>query len=174
MHAHHLRHWLLGGGTDVDNLVLLCDVDHGLVHELDLVMTRRNGRLVVVAPDGRRVWGAADAAFAAGLDGITDRGDAQRVAFSGVQPIDELAGRRPVAPSSGGVAGLHGRAAGEGSTGDRLTAVLFPDGPPRLLDAMHVNGERMDLAYAVGVLMGNRDLRRRLEAEARGDVPVAA
>ncbi|SNS65813.1 hypothetical protein SAMN06893096_10688 [Geodermatophilus pulveris] len=37
--------------------MLLCDVDHGLAHDLDLVMARRNGRLVVTAPDGRRVWG---------------------------------------------------------------------------------------------------------------------
>ncbi|CCG05009.1 protein of unknown function [Blastococcus saxobsidens DD2] len=39
---------------------------------------------------------------------------------------------------------------------------------------MHVNGERMDMAWVVGVLLGNRDLRRRLAAEARGDVLVAA
>jgi hypothetical protein len=36
---------------------------------------------------------------------------------------------------------------------------------------MHVNGERIDLRYVVGVLMGNRDLARRLAAE-RGDVPA--
>ena len=33
---------------------------------------------------------------------------------------------------------------------------------------MPVNGERMDIRYAVGVLMGNRDLVRRLTAEAAG------
>ena len=54
-----------------------------------------------------------------------------------------------------------------------MTQVLFPDGSPPLPDAMHVNGERMDLAHVVGVLMGNRDLERRLAAEARGE-PVAA
>src|SRR3712207_7213563 len=59
--SHHLRHWLFGGRTDLDNLVLLCDVDHGLVHDLDLVMARVEGRLVVTAPDGRHVWGTADA-----------------------------------------------------------------------------------------------------------------
>jgi hypothetical protein len=32
---------------------------------------------------------------------------------------------------------------------------------------MPVNGERMDLRYAVGVLMDHRDLVRRLAAEAR-------
>jgi hypothetical protein len=36
---------------------------------------------------------------------------------------------------------------------------------------MHVNGERMDVRYVVGVLMGNRDLVRRLAAET-GGVPA--
>jgi hypothetical protein len=56
LHAHHLRHWLRGGRTDVSNMVLLCDVDHGLVHEHDLVLSRPGGRLVASTPDGRRVW----------------------------------------------------------------------------------------------------------------------
>jgi hypothetical protein len=33
---------------------------------------------------------------------------------------------------------------------------------------MRANGERMDVRYVVGVLMGNRDLARRLAAEAAG------
>ena len=39
---------------------------------------------------------------------------------------------------------------------------------------MQANGERMDLRHVVGVLMGNRDLERRLVAEAKGDSAVAA
>jgi hypothetical protein len=31
--AHHLVHWARGGGTDLDNLVLLCHAHHRLVHE---------------------------------------------------------------------------------------------------------------------------------------------
>jgi hypothetical protein len=31
--AHHVQHWELGGGTDLDNLVLLCGSHHHLVHE---------------------------------------------------------------------------------------------------------------------------------------------
>ncbi|MGY1623117.1 DUF222 domain-containing protein [Geodermatophilus sp. SYSU D00965] len=120
LHAHHLRHWIFGGRTDVDNMVLLCDADHGLVHDLDLVMTRRHGELVVTTPDGRRVWGVADAAFDAGLAGLSDpsglsrplrvpaepgpaapegarrsggAGAAER--FVGIHPIDQQAGRRP-------------------------------------------------------------------------------
>ena len=95
LHAHHMRHWLFGGPTDIDNLVLLCDVDHGLVHEHDLVVSRRDGRLVVTAPDGSRVWGSADAAFVTGLDGAApDPADGDDP-FAGVHPIDTSVGRRP-------------------------------------------------------------------------------
>jgi hypothetical protein len=31
--AHHLRHWLHGGPTDLDNLALLCWAHHRAVHE---------------------------------------------------------------------------------------------------------------------------------------------
>jgi hypothetical protein len=31
--AHHLLHWARGGGTDLDNLVLLCHAHHRLIHE---------------------------------------------------------------------------------------------------------------------------------------------
>ncbi len=46
-----------------------------------------------------------------------------------------------------------------------IGATLFPSGEPPLPEAMHVNGERMDVRYVVGVLMGNRDLVRRLAAQ---------
>ncbi|PZA19843.1 HNH endonuclease [Modestobacter versicolor] len=67
LHAHHLRPWRLGGRTDVSGMVLLCDVDHGLVHDEELVMTRRGRELVVHDRTGRRVWAPADTAF---LDGV--------------------------------------------------------------------------------------------------------
>ena len=72
LHAHHLRHWLFGGRTDISNLVLLCDVDHGLVHEHGLVMSRRGGELVATDTGGRRVWAPADTGLAAGLPADTD------------------------------------------------------------------------------------------------------
>jgi hypothetical protein len=31
--GHHLVHWARGGGTDLDNLILLCHAHHRLVHE---------------------------------------------------------------------------------------------------------------------------------------------
>jgi len=33
LHAHHLQHWLHGGETRLDNLLMLCSVHHHLVHE---------------------------------------------------------------------------------------------------------------------------------------------
>jgi hypothetical protein len=189
LHAHHMRHWLYGGRTDLPNLVLLCDMDHGVVHELDLVMTRRDGHLVVTAPDGRRVWGTADAAFIEGVEGCGEAAG-HGAAFVGVHPIDTATGRRPPLPSEGaarssGNAGGAGGAGG-GSTQRRprgadggaseavVTELLFPGGAPPLPEAMHVNGERVDMAYVVGVLMGNRDLERRLAAEARGELVAVA
>jgi hypothetical protein len=179
LHAHHMRWWMFGGGTDVAGMVLLCDVDHGLAHDLDLVMTRRDGKLIVVTPDGRRVWGTADAAFAGGVDSCVSADTSlPGGSFVGVTPIDEMRGRRPavdqVDSMSGGgrVAALSPATSPDPATA--MTRVLFPDRPPSLPDAMHVNGERMDMRYVVGVLMGNRDLERRLAAEARGEPVMAA
>lgn len=187
LHAHHLRHWLFGGRTDLSNLVLLCDRDHGLVHELDLVMSRADGRLVVTAPDGRRVWGVADAAFTGGLPGLSDTSPA-RDEWAGVHPVDLQMERRPSAADPVATAASRpvrarpgsrrpGRRRDRHNASKRLRptcpavpigATLFPDGEPPLPDAMPTGGERMDVRYVVGVLMGNRDLVRRLETEATG------
>jgi hypothetical protein len=67
LHAHHLTPWRLGGRTDVSAMVLLCDVDHGLVHDEGLVLGRRAGELIAHDRTGRRIWGPADPAFDAGL-----------------------------------------------------------------------------------------------------------
>lgn len=189
LHAHHLRHWLFGGRTDLTNLVLLCDRDHGLVHELDLVMTRHDGQLIVTAPDGRRVWGAADTAFTGGLDFLekppsSSPASGMDDAFAGVHPIDDAVGRRPRRACPTDATSGPGRAPTRRSDRSRrpgtrrrsgrsastvpptsIGATLFPDGEPPLPGSVPANGERMDLRYVVGVLMGNRDLLRRLAAE---------
>jgi hypothetical protein len=153
LHAHHMRHWLFGGRTDLVNLVLLCDADHGLVHDLDLGMSRRAGELVVLDRDGRRVWGRADAAFVDGLDGVE---------------LDEPAGRRPVpSPRRRARRPGAGRAAIAALRCAEMSKVLFPDGEPGdLPDTLEAGGERMSIAWAVSVLMGNRDAARRYAAEA--------
>ncbi|MGY1605911.1 DUF222 domain-containing protein [Geodermatophilus sp. SYSU D00700] len=138
LHAHHLRHWLFGGATDLDNLVLLCDADHGLAHDLDLVMTRQAGELVAITPDGRRVWGRGDVAFAAGVEGADGGGD------------------------------------GTAPTGSALVTRLVPRQESDQPGSLAGGGERMDLGYVVGVLLGNRDLERRLAAERAGRLDPAA
>jgi hypothetical protein len=186
--------------------VLLCDADHGAVHDLDLVMTRRDGRLVVTAPDGRRVWGPADAAFTTGLRDLAGRPEQGTVdalhPFVGVHPIDQQPARRPSTPpapvASRVARRVRRRPAGTGPGGRRPAggrpvgaAVSHAPGPrvrqrrpsgpsaaagtvggilastaeADLPDAMHVNGERIDLRHVVSVLMGHRDFVRRLEAE---------
>jgi hypothetical protein len=140
------------------------------VHDLDLVMTRRQGRLIVSSQDGRRIWAGADAAFTGGVGGIGAE------PYVGVHPIDEVVGRRPsaseVAPVAAETVTWSASAADQGA--EAMGRLLFPAGAPPLPDAMHVNGERMNMAYVVGVLMGNRDLERRLAAEAKGEFSLAA
>lgn len=43
--AHHLRHWLDGGPTDLDNLALLCGRHHTLVHQQHYVGRIRDGQV---------------------------------------------------------------------------------------------------------------------------------
>jgi hypothetical protein len=52
--VHHIVPWSLGGGTDLDNLVLLCKHHHGLVHRNGWSMTgNANEELTAVGPTGR-------------------------------------------------------------------------------------------------------------------------
>ena len=44
LHAHHLTPWLLGGLTDVDNMVMLCQHHHVLVHAASVTITKRPDR----------------------------------------------------------------------------------------------------------------------------------
>jgi hypothetical protein len=54
LHGHHIRHWLHGGETSIDNLALLCTVHHRLVHEGGWTIARgADGRLVFTSPMGR-------------------------------------------------------------------------------------------------------------------------
>lgn len=43
-HAHHIRHWIDGGPTDPDNLVLLCRYHHHLAHHGGWQIQMINGR----------------------------------------------------------------------------------------------------------------------------------
>jgi hypothetical protein len=51
LHAHHVRHWLHGGRTDVDNLILVCSFHHRLVHDQGYRVHRLAGRWEFRRPD---------------------------------------------------------------------------------------------------------------------------
>ncbi|MFI5282141.1 MAG: DUF222 domain-containing protein [Candidatus Dormibacterales bacterium] len=49
--AHHVVHWVNGGTTDLDNLVLLCHRHHWMVHEGGWQLVRvRDGRMLAIPP----------------------------------------------------------------------------------------------------------------------------
>ena len=59
LHAHHLRHWLHGGATSLDNLLLLCSFHHHLVHEGGWRISAAADRGFLFQPPGgrdARIW----------------------------------------------------------------------------------------------------------------------
>ena len=49
--AHHVVHWIHGGTTDLDNLILLCHRHHWMVHEGNWQIVRgEDGKIVTVPP----------------------------------------------------------------------------------------------------------------------------
>jgi hypothetical protein len=53
LHGHHIQHWLQGGETSVDNVLLLCTRHHHLVHEDGWTIERgEDGSWQFVAPSG--------------------------------------------------------------------------------------------------------------------------
>jgi Domain of unknown function (DUF222)/HNH endonuclease len=49
--AHHVVHWIHGGSTDLDNLILLCHRHHWMVHEGNWQIVRTdNGRMLTIPP----------------------------------------------------------------------------------------------------------------------------
>jgi len=53
VHGHHIKHWLHGGVTSLDNLVLLCAWHHRLLHEAGFsAILRPDGELEVRTPEG--------------------------------------------------------------------------------------------------------------------------
>ncbi|MDQ2848443.1 MAG: HNH endonuclease, partial [Actinomycetota bacterium] len=45
-HAHHLKHWIDGGPTDLDNAALLCGRHHTIVHRDQLAGTIVDGHVL--------------------------------------------------------------------------------------------------------------------------------
>lgn len=52
LQAHHIHHWTRGGGTDRDNLLLLCRFHHRLVHECGYRVDGIGGDPAFRRPDG--------------------------------------------------------------------------------------------------------------------------
>jgi hypothetical protein len=78
LEAHHVRHWIYGGKTVMDNLVLLCRAHHHALHESYefRIVALGRGRFRFVRADGRELPGDVDRAeFAASQPPI---GDAHR------------------------------------------------------------------------------------------------
>ena len=118
-------------------------------------------------PTGAGCGGAADAVFGAGVAGLG--GGVPDGRLAGVQPLDTAIGRRPADATTAGPTAPVETPPVETAPTASITRLLFPDRQPDLPDTMHVNGEPMDLAYVVGVLLANRDLERRLATENAGD-----
>ena len=67
--AHHVVPWILGGRTDLDNLVLLCQWHHTAVHEGGVTITWESAGWVFYKPDGQPCdWWVDDQNLARHLD----------------------------------------------------------------------------------------------------------
>ena len=54
--GHHIQHWLSGGETSLENLVLICRRHHRCLHELGFGLARgEDGVLVFTDPQGRTI-----------------------------------------------------------------------------------------------------------------------
>ncbi len=62
--AHHIQHWVDGGETSMDNLVLLCRRHHRLVHEEGFGLNRdTSGAIHFSLPDGKAIPSGPDTRF---------------------------------------------------------------------------------------------------------------
>jgi hypothetical protein len=67
--AHHLIPWILGGRTDLENLILLCQWHHTVVHEGGVIITQQSDGWLFTKPDGQPCDGwVSDETLARHLD----------------------------------------------------------------------------------------------------------
>jgi hypothetical protein len=68
--VHHVRHWVDGGPTDIENLVELCDQHHRCVHEMGWrISGNANMELTFQSPTGRRSASSPSPALTKARDG---------------------------------------------------------------------------------------------------------
>ena len=84
LEAHHVRHWIDGGETSLDNLVLLCGAHHRLLHHGAFHVVMEDGDAVFVGRDGEVVPPALSPQFAPASAGVS--GDVSGEAFGEVVP----------------------------------------------------------------------------------------
>ncbi len=75
--AHHVEHWVDGGATSIDNLLLLCRRHHRAVHEggFDLIR-HQDGRVTFLRPNGTVLDAVPALPMASGrLDVVSDTQD---------------------------------------------------------------------------------------------------
>jgi Domain of unknown function (DUF222)/HNH endonuclease len=54
--AHHLRHWIHGGETKLENLILLCRRHHRMLHDEQFVIASpQPGKFIFLRPDGQQI-----------------------------------------------------------------------------------------------------------------------
>ena len=70
--AHHIRHWIDGGETRLDNLVLLCSAHHRLLHHGAFHVTVEDGDVVFVSRDGEVIEPALQPQFADVSAGVSE------------------------------------------------------------------------------------------------------
>ena len=61
--AHHVKHWIDGGGTCLENLVLLCGAHHRLLHHGAFHITIEDGDVVFVGRNGEVIAPALNPQF---------------------------------------------------------------------------------------------------------------
>ena len=70
--AHHIRHWIDGGETRLENLVLLCSAHHRLLHHGAFHITVVDGDIVFVSRDGEMIEPALQPQFVLVPAGVSE------------------------------------------------------------------------------------------------------
>ena len=70
--AHHIRHWIDGGETRLENLVLLCSAHHRLLHHGAFHITVVDGEIVFVSRDGEVIEPALRPQFGGVSAGVSE------------------------------------------------------------------------------------------------------
>ena len=87
LEAHHVEHWIDGGETRLDNLVLLCSAHHRLLHHRAFRIVAEDDGLVFVSRDGEVIEPALrpqfPATFPPVFPGKRDRLDLDEIARFG-------------------------------------------------------------------------------------------